>query len=533
MKKTLKLQTRLTIFVCVVVLISLLIAFFMVGSETVRNIREQEQQIALQTAEMVAEAPITAQSLESGEYDELRKYTARVQKITQTEFVVVMDMNSIRKTHPDPNKIGKKFAGGDEKEVLKGRRHISTAKGTLGESLRAFVPIYNKTGSQVGAVAVGITLNEIEQITRQNLRPLYTVIVLSIFAGIIGAVIVARKVKTIMFGMEPYEIATLLNERSAMLESTKEGILAVDRTGKIKLANAEAKRLFQKMGIEENPIDRDVIDILPNSRLKQVIETQKPVQDRDVRINGLELVFNEVPIHLKKGNIVGAIATFRDKTEVKHLAEQLSGVKMYANALRAQSHEFMNKLHVILGLVQLKNYDELGNYIKDIAIYQQSEASEIINHIKNSVLAGFLLGKQSYIREQGASLEVHCSTRIPDTANTAVIHDLITVIGNLLNNALDAVSATDKKNISISFRHHDGQLDIEVTDTGVGISKEEQQKMFDQGFSTKGSNRGFGLYFVEQSLENLNGHIIVTSEKNEGTTFSLRIPYEPKEDDHD
>ncbi|MEN2453922.1 ATP-binding protein, partial [Bacillus sp. JR_15] len=251
------------------------------------------------------------------------------------------------------------------------------------------------------------------------------------------------------------------------------------------------------------------------------------------RINGLELVFNEVPIHLKKGNIVGAIATFRDKTEVKHLAEQLSGVKMYANALRAQSHEFMNKLHVILGLVKLKNYDELGNYIKDIAIYQQSEASGIINHIKNSVLAGFLLGKQSYIREQGASLEVHCSTRIPDTANTAVIHDLITVIGNLLNNALDAVSATEKKNISISFRHHDGQLDIEVTDTGVGISKEEQQKMFDQGFSTKGPNRGFGLYFVEQSLENLNGHIVVTSEKNEGTTFSLRIPYEPKEDDHD
>lgn len=118
---------------------------------------------------------------------------------------------------------------------------------------------------------------------------------------------------------------------------------------------------------------------------------------------------------------------------------------MYANALRAQSHEFMNKLHVILGLVQLKNYDELGNYIKDIAIYQQSETSEIINHIKNSVLAGFLLGKQSYIREQGASLEVNCSTTIPNTANTEVIHDLITVIGNLLNNALDAVSASDKK----------------------------------------------------------------------------------------
>ncbi|ATH92958.1 histidine kinase [Bacillus glycinifermentans] len=533
MKKTLTLQTRLTIFVCVVVFISLLITFFMIGSETARNIREQEQAIALQTAQLVAESPLTAHALESGTYKELQDYTLRVQKITKTDFVVVMDMNSIRKTHPDPHKIGKKFAGGDENEALKGHQHISTAKGTLGESKRAFVPVYNEKGKQLGAVAVGITLNEIQEIINRSLRPLYTVIVLSICAGIIGAVIVARKVKTIMFGMEPYEIATLLNERSAMLESTKEGILAVDQNGRIKLANAEAKRLFKKMGINESPIDQDVSTLLPNSRLKQVIETKKPLNDRDVRINGLELVFNEVPIHLKKGNIVGAIATFRDKTEVKHLAEQLSGVKMYANALRAQSHEFMNKLHVILGLVQLKNYDELGNYIKDIAIYQQSETSEIINHIKNSVLAGFLLGKQSYIREQGASLEVDCSTTIPNTANTEVIHDLITVIGNLLNNALDAVSASDKKNISISFRYHDGQLDIEVTDTGIGISEEDQRKMFEQGFSTKGSNRGFGLYFVEQSLENLNGHIIVTSEKNEGTTFSLRIPYEPKEEDHD
>ncbi|EME72958.1 malate sensor histidine kinase MalK [Bacillus sonorensis] len=533
MKKTLKLQTRLTIFVCVVVFISLLITFFMIGSETARNIREQEQASALQTAQVIAEAPLTVQSLENGEYKKLQAYTSRVQKITKTEFIVVMDMNSIRKTHPDPHKIGKKFAGGDEQEALKGHQHISTAKGTLGVSQRAFVPVFNEKGKQLGAVAVGITLNEIQEIINRSLRPLYTVIILSICVGIIGAVIVARKVKTIMFGMEPYEIATLLNERSAMLESTKEGILAVDQKGRIKLANAEAKRLFKKMGINENPIDQDVSNLLPNNRLKQVIETKKPVNDRDVRINGLELVFNEVPIHLKKGDIVGAIATFRDKTEVKHLAEQLSGVKMYANALRAQSHEFMNKLHVILGLVQLKNYDELGKYIKDIAIYQQSETSEIINHIKNSVLAGFLLGKQSYIREQGAALEVHCSTRIPDTADTEVVHDLITVIGNLLNNALDAVSASEKKNISISFRHHDSHLDIEVSDTGVGIAEEDQEKLFEQGFSTKGSNRGLGLYFVEQCLENLNGHIIVTSEKNEGTTFSLRIPYAPKEDDHD
>lgn len=154
-------------------------------------------------------------------------------------------------------------------------------------------------------------------------------------------------------------------------------------------------------------------------------------------------MFNEVPIQLK-GQTVGAIATFRDKTEVKHLAEQLSGVKMYANALRAQSHEFMNKLHVILGLVQLKEYDDLGDYIKDIAIQQKSETSEIINDVKSSVLAGFLLGKQSFIREQGANLDIECNGVIPNAADPSVIHELITIIGNLINNGLDAVADMPK-----------------------------------------------------------------------------------------
>ncbi|MDM5303060.1 two-component system sensor histidine kinase MaeL [Bacillus subtilis] len=533
MKKTLKLQTRLTIFVCIVVLIALLITFFTVGAQTTQRIRDEEKTTALQTAEMVAEAPITAESLESGENQkELQSYTKRVQKITGTEFVVVMDMNGIRKTHPDTSKIGKKFMGGDESEALKGHVHISTASGTLGKSQRAFVPVYAGNGKQVGAVAVGITVNEIDEVISHSLRPLYFIICVSIFVGVIGAVIVARTVKNIMYGLEPYEIATLLEERSAMLESTKEGILAVDEHGKIKLANAEAKRLFVKMGINTNPFDQDVNDILPKSRLKKVIETKKPLQDRDLRINGLELVFNEVPIQLK-GQTVGAIATFRDKTEVKHLAEQLSGVKMYANALRAQSHEFMNKLHVILGLVQLKEYDDLEDYIKDIAIQQKSETSEIINDIKSSVLAGFLLGKQSFIREQGANLDIECSGVIPNAADPSVIHELITIIGNLINNGLDAVANMPEKQITMSMRFHNSILDIEITDTGAGMSEEDQAKVFEQGYSTKGKNRGFGLSFTQQSIENLKGQMILTSEKNEGTTFSLRVPYEPKEENHD
>ncbi|MCY7673329.1 two-component system sensor histidine kinase DcuS, partial [Bacillus altitudinis] len=109
--------------------------------------------------------------------------------------------NGIRKTHPNPQKIGKRFAGGDEKPALQGKEHISTASGTLGKSMRAFVPVYNQDGKQLGAVAVGITLKEIDLIIHQSLLPLYFVTSLSLLSGIIGALIVARKVKKIMFGL--------------------------------------------------------------------------------------------------------------------------------------------------------------------------------------------------------------------------------------------------------------------------------------------------------------------------------------------
>lgn len=532
MRKTLRLQTRLTIFVCIVVLISLLITLVFISIATERSIRNQEKMIAVHTAKMVAESKIVREAFETKDFEELDEYTKHIQKITETEFIVVMNMEGVRLTHPDPSEIGKRFAGGDEKTVLSGKEYISTASGTLGESLRAFMPIYTSEGNQAGAVAVGITLDEIKDIINANLLPLYFAIFISLGVGVFGAILVAGKVKDLMFGLEPNEIATVLKQRSAMLESTKEGILAIDKTGKITLVNAEAKRLFSKMGISRNPLNQELKKLLPNSKLLQVIESKKPQNDRIIRANGLELVFNEVPIQLK-GETVGAIATFRDKTEVNHLVEQLTGIKMYANALRAQSHEFMNKLHVILGLVRLKDYDELSDYINDIAINQQSVATGVINRIQNAVLAGFLLGKQSYIREQGASLHIECVSVIPNTSDSSVIHDLITLIGNLLNNALEAVSSTPRKEISLSLKYQNMQLFIEVNDTGTGISKEEQAKMFEQGYSTKGENRGYGLYLVEQSIEKWNGHIVLTSEKGEGTAFSIRIPYTPKEENND
>ncbi|QXE00705.1 DcuS/MalK family sensor histidine kinase [Terribacillus sp. DMT04] len=528
MKQKIKLRTQMTALVFVVVILAVTTTFIMIGIETSQNIKSQERAQVLQTAKLMAVDPSVVQAADQQDSEMLQQFTQQAMQITNADFVVVMNMDGIRLSHPDPDKIGDPFVGGDEKSALAGEESVSKGKGTLGLSLRAFSPIYNEQGEQVGVVAVGITMNELNEIIRSNRMPLYLATVLSLLIGLIGAVLLARKIKQIMHGMEPDEIAALLSERIAMLESIKDGMVAVDTKGKIQMVNKEAKRLLEEMGISGELKGRQVDDVLPVTKLHQVIAWNKPIIGRQVEHNGLALVMNEIPIQLK-GNTAGAIATFIDRTEYNHLNEKLTDTMLYADALRAQTHDFMNKLHVILGLLELEDYDQLERYVKNVAGKERSATIAMIHYLKNPILAGFLLGKKSYMAENGVQLEVDCSDTIPNTSEKTN-QMLITILGNLMNNAVDAVDQQPEKRVQLSMKFSDGQLFLELTDTGKGISQEQQETIFKQGVSTKGSDRGFGLYQVEDYVQKLGGYLVLTSELGEGTTFSLQLPYDIQED---
>ncbi len=529
-KPLFNLQTTITLLVCSVVALSLLVANILISKKVADSTQANQAEKLTIIARMVAHSPLVIEAL-NGQRDErdIQTFANEIRQITNVNFIVVMDMHKIRKSHPDPSKIGKPFVGGDEGAVMNGQEHISIAVGTLGASMRAFTPVFTPDGKQVGAVAVGLSLNNVKQAVAQSRSGIYVGIGFGVLVGVAGALILARRIKKILFGMEPFAIAKLLEERSAMLQSVREGILAIDQHARITLVNAEAIRLFTQAGLHEDPIGRNIEEYMPTSRLNKVLETGKAELDEEQNLNGITLLANRVPVYVNN-EIVGAIATFRDKTEIRQMAEQLTGVRLYAEALRAQSHEFMNKLHVILGMVHMGYYDKLSTYIHQIANHHQTEIGYIVRQMKDPVFAGFILGKLSFAREAGVELKISMDCCLPEAKDPEVVHELITVTGNLVDNALKAVEGCSRKIVEVKIDYEDGMLTLEVSDTGPGISSELKKQMFAKGFSTKGKNRGLGLFLVQRSLERRNGKLEIDSQEGKGTRFTVYLPYESKGD---
>ncbi|MFC7440245.1 DcuS/MalK family sensor histidine kinase [Laceyella putida] len=528
-KKVISLQAAMSLLVATVVILALAVTGFLISREVVQETDKHLTDKALDIARMVAHSPLVIDALEGKEDDrQIQSFTSEIGRMTQVKFIVVMDMNHIRKSHPDQTKVGKRFVGGDEDKAMAGKEYISVADGTLGKSLRAFEPIRNAAGKQVGVVAVGILMDRVEAAKAQSARNIYIGVIVGVLVGAAGALVLARKVKKILFGLEPFQIAGLLQERNAMLESVREGILAVDHEEKIVVANAEAVRIFQRRGLVGPLVGKNIEEVMPESRLRHVLESGRAEVDQEYGLNGLTLVVNRVPVTVEN-QVVGAIATFRDKTELKQLAEQLTGVKSYAEALRVQAHEFLNKLHVILGLVHIGEYDKLSSFIQHITDHYQMEVGAVSRLVKEPVLAGFLLSKYSYAREHGVTLHLSGDCPLPLPRDPELVGEMITILGNLIDNGIEAVEGGEKKEISVFLKYDGTVFSCSVQDSGGGIPDEIRGDIFKQGFSTKGKNRGYGLYLVESSVEKLGGTLVVTSD-GDGTTFTINLPYKAKDE---
>jgi two-component system, CitB family, sensor histidine kinase MalK len=524
-KKQLKLSTMIILFVCTVVLVSLLLTDLLISRTINENIESSIEEKAKVVARTVAHSTIVKDGLENRKNEgEIQDYTLDIQKSAEVLFVVVMDMNGIRKSHPNQEQIGKHFVGGDEKDVLRGKESLSISEGTLGQSVRAFSPIYNEDDQQIGAVAVGISLNRVEEALNQSHNNILTGSVIGIVVGIIGALIIARYIKKILFGLEPGSIAKILEERNTMLQSVHEGVVAVNRDTTISLVNKSALRIFTKAGLDVNPVGLPIKEFMPLSRLETVMKTGKPELNEEQIINGVSILENRVPL-IVNGEVAGAISTFRDKTDVNRLAEQLTGVKSYAEALRAQSHEFMNKMHVILGLVKMKDYSRLNQYIKELVSINMDEVSAISSNIKDPALAGFIMGKLSHAREKGVELTVDCRNVIPEPMEPEVTHHLITIIGNLLDNSIEATSECIEREVLLELTYEDTTLELIVTDSGQGITEDIIDDIFQKGYSSKGTGRGYGLFLVRESLNELAGHLHVESKEKSGTTMIVQASF--------
>ncbi|WP_251037465.1 DcuS/MalK family sensor histidine kinase [Paenibacillus albidus] len=531
-KRSYGLRTTITFMVCAVVALVLLVLYIIFSNRIIPQTRESLQDKALTIARTLALMPLISEGLDEGRSEEIQAYTVKITRRNDIMFVVVLDMNSIRYSHPDASRVGQPFVGGGQKLALSGEESISEGEGTLGKSLRAFVPVYNGKGQQVGIVVVGLSLDKVKGIIRQNQWTIIAILLSGALLGAAGAIVLARKIKKMMFWMEPVEISTLLEERSAMLQSIREGIIAINHEARITLMNLEAERLLKAAGISGGALNQPIGDYLPALRLETVLNSGDAKFDEEIDLNGTTLLANSLPIRVN-GAIAGAVVTFRDKTEIAHLAERLSGISVYADALRAGAHEFMNKLHVIMGMTHMGLYDELQQYISGTVRNYQNEIGSITKQIKDPVMAGFLLGKLSRAREAGINLMLEADSYLPESEGPEIIHELITIVGNLLDNAMDALEGVEEKEILLAFRYDQGRMICTVQDTGPGIAESLREEIYVQGFSTKGDNRGLGLHLVRRSVEKLSGSLLLHSGGEPGATFAADVPYKIKGEENE
>lgn len=517
-----KLSTAVTLMISSVIGSVLLLVYALWFIQISDTTRDGVKDTALAVARTFSDMPEVKQALalppQSGLIQPLALAITRRNDLL---YAVVTDMHGVRYSHPNARLIGKRFIGEDIQPAFAGKENVAVNHGVLAPALRVFTPVFNDRQQQIGVVVVGISLSKVdEQIAKGRWDVLLTVLFSALVCGI-GTWSLVRGLKRVLLGLEPQEISTQFQQRQAMLHSLKEGVVAVDVEGRVTLINPAASEILLSgpgKEIAHTPLLAD---------LHEVLQTGEPIYDRELGCNGFLLISNTVPVRSQNA-IVGAISTFRDKTEVSQLLQRLDGMVNYVDALRTTSHEFMNKLHVILGLLNMKSYDKLEEYVLQTAHTYQADIGEIQHRIKSPVVAGFLIGKIQRAKERGFTLNLAEESLVPDCPNEKQVTVLVTVLGNLIENALDAMSGQSEGEVGLLLHYQNGWLSGEVSDDGPGIPLANIDAIFNKGFSTKGENRGVGLFLASQQLRELGGTLAVESEPGVFTQFFVHLPWDSK-----
>jgi CitB family two-component system sensor histidine kinase MalK len=528
------LRTKLLLLVCTVVIIPIAMENIHVFRLIDREYYFMAGQQADNVASIAAVSPQVFAALllqDERTFAEMENYLITLTEISQVNFIVVIKMDGIRLYHPDKDKIGKMVVGGDADGVLLGKSYISSARGTLGFSQRAFRPIYSEDGVQIGAAIVGIMSDKIRGMIERVNRPMRYYLLFSMLFGLLLAFFIAGSVRRILFGLEPIQIAEQLEERNTILRTVREGVIAVNREGRLSLINEAAKNILHRAGIDGDLLGKSAEEAIPSTRLVDIMESGRPEFDSEQDINGITILTNRRPLEVH-GEIVGAMATFRDMTEIRRLAENLTGVYNYADALRSQSHEMRNKLHAIYGMLNSGHHEELKKYLELLIGTRLREEQTLYGNIKDPIIAGFLASKYSRAREAGVHLDMEIRGVLHPIIKPEVTHAVVTILGNLIDNGLDAVQGVAYKNLSLSIEINEHGLLIKVRDTGCGMTREEASRVFNRGYSTKGESRGIGLYLVLMSVDEMDGRIELATTRGKGTEFAVSLPLPERREVH-
>ncbi|MFJ2610289.1 ATP-binding protein [Streptomyces sp. NPDC087425] len=511
---------------------AVLIAVVVAGCALFSYVSDQRQaqqaagRQALAVARSVADSPSVPAAIRTAHPSTaLQPYALRVMRDTDVDFITIMNPQGIRWTHPDPSQIGQRFLGHIDRAVA-GHSFTETYTGTLGPSVRAVTPVFNGDGRVVGLVSAGIKVEAISERVRDQLTALLGVAAGALALGAIVTYGLNARLRRHTHGMSAAELSRMHDYQQAALHAVREGLLMLDGQYRVALINDGGREL---LGVpsEEAVVGESVADLGLPSPLTGALLSSEPRVDEVHLTADRVLVVNTSPV--SGGERRGTVVTLRDVTELQSLMGELDSERGFTQALRSQAHEAANRLHTVVSLIELGRAEEAVDFATAELELAQALTDQVVAAVHEPVLAALLLGKTAQANERGVELVVSEDSGLDDglLPPSLPARDLVTILGNLIDNAVDAAQGSAASKVTVTARTDAAELVLKVADTGAGVDADHAELVFQRGFSTKPSGpggRGLGLALVSQAVHRHEGTLSVAEASGGGAEFEVRLP---------
>ncbi|MBT2390052.1 sensor histidine kinase [Streptomyces sp. ISL-1] len=511
-----------------------LFAYFTDLSQAEETARRQSRA----TAAAAAHSPSVIEAARSEDPSPpLQPYAEALRKAAGVDFVVIMAPDGTRWTHPAPGQIGRTYLG-HTGPALRGEVYSETYVGVLGSSVRTVVPVYD--GKKITAlVSSGITIQEITQQVRKQLTALLGVAGAALALGGIGTYVINARLRRHTHGMNTAELSHMHDYHQAALHAVREGLMMLDGQRRIALFNDGAREL---LGLDDGAVGRPVAEVgLPAPLMGALLASEPRVDEVHLTADRV-IVVNTSPV--VGGEQRGTVVTLRDHTELQALSGELDSERGFTQALRSQAHEAANRLHTVVSLIELGRADEAVDFATAELELAQVLTDRVVGAVGEPVLAALLLGKAAQANERGVELVLTEDSRIDDGVLPPSLpaRDLVTILGNLIDNAVDAASEAasgwggdpleagpvsgrpPRARVTVTARADHDELLLGVADSGTGIDPADAQEVFRRGWSTHGAGRGLGLALVQQAVHRSRGAVVLAQGPDGGAEFTVRLP---------
>ncbi|WP_156816937.1 ATP-binding protein [Salsuginibacillus kocurii] len=480
---------------------------------------------AMHVAQLAADTQEIKEGLEQNSSTIIQPIAEEIREGTEASYVVIGDMNNIRQSHHDIDKIGEKLGTSSEEALKNEQSIIYKDDGVSGKAMKAKTPIYNESEEVIGVASVGFLTDKIENefaTYRASTLKYYSA---ALFLGILGTMFVARNIKRTIFGLEPSEISYLFEEKKAILESMNEPIVAVDDQERIVSINKKARAI-------DHFKESNIGDPITHPQLIQAFENAFSSVEEDYDSTGKLLMDNNIyimdySIIKTNGKKLGVVFILRPISEIEELKKEYSTIKTFAEDMRSNNHEFQNKLNTIYGLLKLGKTKRAMHLISKEVEDHQDFIVYLMSSVNSPMIAACLLGKFKRAAEMKIALNIDQESELSELPDDINERELVSALGNIIDNAIEVAYYNRGRDgmVNISFTDLGPDLVFDIEDNGPGVPPEKLDMIYEKGYTTKPStNSGIGLSIVQNNLTSLDGELYVSESPLGGAHFTIIIP---------